>query len=333
MVRWQTMGKLAAGAAGVGTLAALYALFGERTRVNLDRFTLRVNKPGLPPGGLRILHLTDLHCRADGQIQERKLTNLRRQLAGEPYDLLLVTGDLIHDADGFGAAMSLLEVLRPRLGAFTVPGNHDYCESALWGIFGGTRQTDGPSLLSWSGLRAAAERFRDFGRKMLANERVHLPVAHHDVPAMAGELHRRGIESLVNHHYHLQGETAAGEPVDCWLAGVDDLWEGHPDMRRALEGVPPGVLTVMLAHNPDAWLDPCVEQTDLVLSGHVHGGQIRLPFIGALHTQGTHLSRRNPAGWFSRNGAHMFVSRGLGESLPLRFGVRPQVALIHLLPR
>jgi predicted MPP superfamily phosphohydrolase len=332
MSRWHTIGTLAASAAGMGTLAALYALYGEPTHVHLDSFTLRVNKPGLPPGGLRILHLTDLHCRADGRIQERKLANLRGQLTGKPYDLLLVTGDLIHDADGFGVALALLKSLRPRLGAFMVPGNHDYCESALWGIFGGTRETDVLPPLSWAALRATAGRFREFGRKMLVNERVHLPVAHHDMRAMEAELAANGIESLTNRNYHLQGETATGDYVDLWLAGVDDLWEGQPDMQQALAGVPAGALVLMLAHNPDAWLDPCARQTDLVLSGHVHGGQIRLPIIGALHTQGTHLTRRKPAGWFSRNGAHMFVSRGLGESLPLRFGVPPQAALIHLLP-
>ena len=52
--------------------------------------------------------------------------------------------------------------------------------------------------------------------------------------------------------------------------------------------------------------------------------------MGAVHTQGTHLSRKAPAGWFERGQSKMFVSRGLGESIPLRFGARPQVALITL---
>jgi predicted MPP superfamily phosphohydrolase len=54
--------------------------------------------------------------------------------------------------------------------------------------------------------------------------------------------------------------------------------------------------------------------------------------IGAAHTQGTHLRRRRPAGWFQRGQTRMFVTRGLGESIPLRFRVRPQVALIRLVP-
>ena len=75
---------------------------------------------------------------------------------------------------------------------------------------------------------------------------------------------------------------------------------------------------------------PASATADLVLSGHTHGGQVRLPVVGVAHTQGTHLSRQRPAGWFERGATRMFVSRGLGESIPLRFGVRPQVALIRL---
>ena len=114
--------------------------------------------------------------------------------------------------------------------------------------------------------------------------------------------------------------------------GLDDLTEGKPDLPAALADVPQGAPLILLAHNPDVWLDPGVERVDLVLSGHTHGGQVHLPGVGAAHTQGTHLSRRRPAGWFERGpSTRMFVTRGLGESIPLRFGARPQVALIHIL--
>ncbi len=108
--------------------------------------------------------------------------------------------------------------------------------------------------------------------------------------------------------------------------------ESHPDLAQAFEGIPPGVPLILLAHNPDIWLQCGVDRADLVLSGHTHGGQIQLPLLGAVHTQGTHLGRKAPAGWFERGRSKMFVSRGLGESIPLRFGARPQVALITLLP-
>jgi predicted MPP superfamily phosphohydrolase len=323
-----------AGAAGVGTLAALYAWYGERTRVQLDRFTVNIAKPGLPRGGLTILHISDLHLRATDRIQAAKLARLQQLLAGEQYDLVALTGDLIHDSPGFAAALAFVDTLQPRLGAFSVPGNHDYCESSQWGIFDARAHAappprrDGTSLITaLETARGTLGKFKEFGRKLLTNERVHLPLCYNDVPAMNRELELHRVQPLVNRATRLQG---AG--LDLWVAGVDDLWEGRPDLGAALATVPEDALLLMLAHNPDAWLEPCMDRADLVLSGHVHGGQIRLPLLGALHTQGTHLTRRQPAGWFRRGQSRMFVSRGVGESLPLRFGVLPQAALIRLIP-
>jgi uncharacterized protein len=302
MKKW-LLGMLA-GAAGLAA-AALYAWLGERTRVQLDRFTIPTHRAGLPPDGLIILHLSDLHCRAQGKMQDRKLARLGHMLAGQQYDIVALTGDLIHDEPGFKTALAFIDTLHPRLGTFSVPGNHDYCESSLWGLIS----------------------LREFGQKLLANEQVHLPVSYHDVSAMQRELEEHGVQPLVNRSIQVKGDG-----LDLWFAGVDDLWEGRPDPAAALAGVPEDALLVMLAHNPDAWLQPCIERADLVLSGHVHGGQISLPLLGALHTQGTHLSRRRAAGWFMRGRSRLFVSRGVGESLPLRLGVLPQAALIRILP-
>ena len=71
---------------------------------------------------------------------------------------------------------------------------------------------------------------------------------------------------------------------------------------------------------------------DLQLSGHTHGGQVRLPGLGAIHTQGTHLRRSQAAGWFTRGATRMFVTRGIGESLPLRLAAPPQAAVIRVVP-
>jgi predicted MPP superfamily phosphohydrolase len=159
----------------------------------------------------------------------------------------------------------------------------------------------------------------------MRNELVRQPVCFNDVPAMLRRLEGEGIETLVNRSCRL-----ALPEGEAWLAGVDDEMESRPDLAEALEGVPPGVPLILLAHNPDIWLQCGVDRADLVLSGHTHGGQIQLPGMGAIHTQGTHLPRSAPAGWFERGRSKLFVSRGLGESIPLRFGARPQVALIRL---
>lgn len=314
--RW-VWGSLLAAAAGAG--AAIYATQIERARVQLDRYTIEVDRPGLPLGGITVLHLSDFHFQAGGAVQARKIAALQRLLADVRYDLVALTGDLVHDAAGFPVALALIESLRPRLGLFSCPGNHDYAEYSVWGVFGHTWQA--------GDLLGVVPKLADFARKVLRNELVRLPVAFNDVPAMHAALAERGVQPLVN-----RAVRVLGAGVDFWVGGVDDLNEGHPDLAAALAEVPDDAFLLLLAHNPDIWLDARVFSTDLVLSGHTHGGQIRLPMFGAAHTQGTHLTRRRPAGWFERGGTRMFVSRGLGESIPLRFGARPQAALIRVLP-
>ena len=111
--------------------------------MQLDRFTVEVDRPGLPPDGIVVLHLSDFHFRAGGRVQARKIARLKQLLAGERYDIVALTGDLIHDAAGFPAALSLIESLRPQMGAFSCRGNHDYAEYSVWGVFGHTWQEAG----------------------------------------------------------------------------------------------------------------------------------------------------------------------------------------------
>lgn len=353
--RWAARGALAAGAAAAMAAVGLaYAYRYERSQVALDRYTVEV--VGLPPAGLSILHLSDFHFRAGDAVQAAKAARLLDLLADEHYDVLALTGDLIHDWSGLPAALGLIRSLRPSHGAFFCPGNHDYAEYSVWGVFGKTWQSDDtPAGRSGGCSRSHSEgsftvkpaeasipmRFRRaigeaydgarqvaaFARKVARNDLVRLPVAFNDMAALAAQLAACGVESLINRAVSLR----CGE-ADIWFAGVDDLLEGHPDLAATFAAVPEGAPVVLLAHNPDAWLDPHIGRADLVLSGHTHGGQMRLPLMGAIHTQGTHLTRQQPAGWFARAGQQMFVTRGLGESIPLRFGVRPQAALIRLLP-
>lgn len=313
-------------ALGAGALATVYATKVERAHVQLDRYELEIEAAGLPSEGLTILHLSDFHFRAGGEAQARKIARLRALLANKRYDVLALTGDMVHDAAGFPVVLDLIEGLRPRLAAFVCPGNHDYAEYSVWGVFGHTwRESDAGQRWDLADVRLVVRKLLDFAWKVLRNELVRLPVAFNDVPGMLAELAGRGMTPLVNRAVPLRAGQA-----EIWFAGIDDALEGAPDLAAALAAVPAGAPLVLLAHNPDVWLDERVGRADLVLAGHTHGGQIRLPLLGVAHTQGTHLQRRRPAGWFQRGRSGMFVSRGLGESIPLRFGVRPQAALIRL---
>ena len=120
------------------------------------------------------------------------------------------------------------------------------------------------------------------------------------------------------------------------LVGVACSHEPEVDAARlaqSLEGIPEGDLTVLLYHSPDLILEASERQVDLVLSGHTHGGQIRLPVLGPVVTF-SRYGRKYASGLFQEGGTIMYVSRGLGfegGSLPrARFLCRPEIVSIEL---
>ncbi len=140
-------------------------------------------------------------------------------------------------------------------------------------------------------------------------------------------LREAGFTLLVNAHATLD---RAGDRLV--LAGVDDLWRGRPDLDAALAGADDEPPRVLLCHNPDfADQMPEFPRVDFMLSGHTHGGQIRLPFVGPLH-----LPVRNRAyasGLAQGPRCPVFISRGLaGMGTSSRFLCRPEIALLTLRP-
>ncbi|MGQ9533233.1 MAG: metallophosphoesterase [Desulfotomaculales bacterium] len=135
-----------------------------------------------------------------------------------------------------------------------------------------------------------------------------------------------GVELLVNRSMRLERN---GRPF--WLVGLDDPLTGNPDLTRAMAGVPPGDLKILLVHAPDFAPRAVHAGIQLQLSGHSHGGQIRLPGIGALYCPP--LGRAYPLGLRVVPGSHtlVYTSRGLGTTgVPFRLFCPPEVALLTL---
>ena len=121
--------------------------------------------------------------------------------------------------------------------------------------------------------------------------------------------------------------TGAG-PV--WVAGVSDLWTGHPDVTVALHDVPAdNVPVLLLSHNPDIF-PRVTDRVTLTLAGHTHGGQVRLPIIGTPVVPSQYGSRY-AAGLIEEHGMRMYVATGIGTSiLPVRFRVPPTIPILEL---
>ncbi|WP_243767442.1 metallophosphoesterase [Paenibacillus agricola] len=116
-----------------------------------------------------------------------------------------------------------------------------------------------------------------------------------------------------------------------WLSGVDDMWDGKPDLPKALKSVPKDAFTLLLSHCPD-FADIAVQHAvDLQLSGHSHGGQVRLPFYGHIYTP-TYGSKYAD-GHYTLGGGKLqvYTNRGIGVSvMPIRFWCRPELTVFTL---
>jgi hypothetical protein len=111
---------------------------------------------------------------------------------------------------------------------------------------------------------------------------------------------------------------------------VDDLWWDADDLPAALRSVPAREPKILLCHNPLGVRQAAAHGIDFVLSGHTHGGQVRLPVVGSVYGR-TKLGKRFVEGWNRLDGTQIYVSRGIGKVLlPVRLGCPPEIACLRL---
>ena len=141
---------------------------------------------------------------------------------------------------------------------------------------------------------------------------------------VAATVQRLGLTVLSN-----AAQRLSDAEQGCWLVGVDDIWVGAGDLPRALQTVPDSACKLLLVHEPDFADKAARWGIDLQLSGHSHGGQVRLPFLGALLLP--LWGRKYPIGLQRAGGTWVYTNRGLGMiAPPLRFNCRPEVTLLTL---
>ena len=130
-----------------------------------------------------------------------------------------------------------------------------------------------------------------------------------------------GINMLINEGCRF--ETRKGS---FWLAGVDDYMAGKTDLSAALRGSFPDEMKLLLAHNPVIFRESARYGIDLTLSGHTHGGQIRLR-----DTEKNIIPRRRRAGLHRRKDSQIYITRGIGTVVvPMRYQCPPEISLLEL---
>ncbi len=146
----------------------------------------------------------------------------------------------------------------------------------------------------------------------------------------AGRVYREAIRATPITDVTNRAVRLAAGGDELWIAGVDDLWWGKPDLTAALHGIPAGAAVVLLAHNPDYAEDVRDPRVGLMLSGHTHGGQVYLPGFGA-GWMPSRFGDKYRGGLVEGPAHQVFVSRGLGEAgVPVRLNCPPEINLLTL---
>jgi uncharacterized protein len=290
--------SLAAGATALGGAAFAYASLIERNLFTLRRFDVPVLDADAEP--LRILHLSDLHMMPD----QRRKQDWVSALIGTDPDLVVVTGDNMSSPESVPGVLRALGPLLDLPGAF-VFGSNDYrgpvWKNPLLYLVPDREYVQGVDL-PYEALRSA---FVDAGWADLNNARTVI--------------------------------KAGGRSVE--LVGVDDPHVERDDYAAVAGPVATGVdLHIGVTHTPASRvLNPmAADGFTLLLAGHTHGGQVRVPGYGALTTNSDlpHAMARGLHRWPDSD-AWLHVSAGLGThpTAPIRFACPPEASVLTLIPR
>jgi predicted MPP superfamily phosphohydrolase len=271
----------------------IYAVFVERRWYRLVRYRLDI-LPAEVSGGLDVLHLSDLHMlRGDRR--------LHRFLASLPVaDVTVITGDMVGDPDSVEDVVETLQEVRGRRLSLFVLGSNDLYAPRPANYFR-------YFFPAWREKRRVVRRGRpaDLVRLLESD----------------GWLHLRNRK---------EQWTLDGTRIE--VVGLHDSHIHRSDPRVAARATPEA-FGLAVIHSPDPAPELLSIGYDLVVAGHTHGGQVRLPFVGALVTNCS-LPTRMASGLFRVGKGFLHVSPGLGTSkyAPFRLLCRPEAALLELRP-
>jgi hypothetical protein len=272
-------------------LASAYAFLIEPRWVQVTRVDVWLSHLPAALDGVTIAHLSDLHVGPYiGAPDIRRAAQAVNRLSP---DLIVVTGDFVsRSARHRVSCTQELATLKSRYGVYAVLGNHDV----------------------WLDADEAANALTQCGIGVLRDESRSLAMGD-------ARLWLVGVEDV--------GLTADFEGSCCdWLR---TMWPAKVARVEALlRSIPEDETRILLVHNPDLNEMLGGEKIDLALSGHTHGGQVRLPLLGSLYIPSC-FGRKYEAGLVQGPASPVYVNRGLGViTPPARFGCRPEITLLRL---
>jgi predicted MPP superfamily phosphohydrolase len=277
--------------AAIGMLCVLYGTLIEHSWYRVRRYRLNI----LPAGGPGPDSLTMLHLSdLHFVVHDRKKARFLASLP--PADVTIVTGDFLAEPDAVETVVAAVEPVRGRLASWFVLGSNDYFVPRPLNYLAYFRRHRKPR-------RAPRGRAQDL------------------VAQLTGD----GWSDLTNVRHQVD---LGGLPVE--LLGLDDAHIRWHD-SRVVPRAAPDRFGIAVMHSPDSAPETAVLGYPLMVAGHTHGGQVRLPLVGALVTNCS-MPRRLVSGLIRMGDTVLHTSPGLGTSkfAPFRFCCRPEATILEL---
>lgn len=288
--------------AGFIVIMLLWSYIEQKT-FGVSGYTVLTDKTGPKFHGLTFVLLADLHNRSFGRNNQR----LVRKIKEVKPDFILAAGDIITKKKTCipGNAYSLMKELSLHFPIFYSYGNH---EQDFEDLKEQSHNTDNSSIARlYSSWLSYKEQLTELGVQFLDNKSIGL---------MRNDKMLTITGLTLDHNFFLKRKAPVLDPKDITgLVGKKDRDGYH----------------ILLAHNPIYFKEYVCWGADLILSGHVHGGLVRIPFIGGIISPQVRLFPKYDAGRYRENGQEMIVSRGLGthSGMPRLFN-RPELVVITL---
>lgn len=265
--------------------------------------------------GLKILHLSDLHLHL--KTSSYFLRKVQRQVQLLQADLIVFTGDFIcySNVDDSQRLQNFLKTFQAPYGCYACLGNHDY---GRYATVKKTQSSLDKITPIWSRI------FYEFFHRKPAD----FAYKKQEVPI---EINKKLLEILKNSPFRvLNNETLLIEVGKGKLnmTGLGDLWAHHFNPKKAFKDYDALWPGIVLSHNPDTCISLANYPGDIIFSGHTHGSQVNLPYVG-IHT--INLEHKQfKRGLVPYKNKMVYVNRGIGSHFPFRWFSKPEILLATL---
>ncbi len=280
---------------GIATILFSVVLFGITRGKHFYRLRREtISFPDLPEAfdGFTITQITDVHSGSftDAAGVQKGLNLVNEQKS----DVILFTGDLVNNrASEMDPWISAFAALKAPMGKFSILGNHDYGDYIQW------ESNDAKS----ANLERLKQIHGEMGFRLLLDESVSLKKANQPIELI-------GVENWGKGGFHKYG-----------------------DLKKATATVPDHAFKILMSHDPSHWEGVTLQhdqQIHLTLSGHTHGMQFGIEFLGFKWSPIQYMYKQW-AGLYQNAGRFLYVNRGFGFlGLKGRIGMWPEVAVITL---